>query len=264
MTHVILNLRLFIHIYQKFQSSIIDFPLAVGFLALLVNTNEKLQSQSLVEPILRAICYHAEEVPDESSRAAAVDALSALSSLSLNLLALIIQRREVVESWMAPLTGRPQEQAAVLLTVARVVNALGDSLSESNASSDLLFTLVNHIGEKKRSDTLEFLIKAARIPVTEVKHAAYALLSAVARFGGGRALQWMLESEHFMLLISDTSTENSKEGMEWKFELIVQLRQNPKYALLAEAVRNRIDHLHSFGPYRPETTRMAELVTERL
>lgn len=137
-----------------------------------------------------------------------------------------------------------------------------ESKSESDLKPELetvtdfkksLFTMVGRI---KGVETVHYLVKAAKQPVSSIRNAAMDFIrSVVGQLPGGWGIRLLFNNgfnpsqSEFWTYLKDRTTEFSKEGKDFKFAIILALSESPYLQLLGEEVVNHLKLMASQGPY---------------
>ena len=207
--------------------------------------------------------------PESSQRVAGMVALATYGGSSVAALRQILKDSDLLDSWLTNFSSINEIRAAALNSVALILdsNALGsipsttvfESAGASPAdASDLKRGLVERISVCfKGLSTVAYLLKIARTPTDDLKHAALNLLRSIISNTGRWGTQLVMSDTEFLRYLEDTTTEYSRVGHEMKFSCVDALWQSDSKQLLNEDIVRRIEALIKRGPFFT-SARMAE------
>jgi len=239
----------------------------------------------LMAKFLRAVLSNI-EATDEANRFSALHAVSAFASSSEGALELVTSDEQIMSCWLSLLnTGRTDLKAAALFSIARLIRAVPVSLLTPSSSSlppsgeskggeiepqdeepervrEIKKRVFEQVGRIKKQDTVAFLVQISRQPITEMRHASMDLICAVAqqKSGWGLELLYQKPAASFKEFLEDRGTEHTKEGRVWKFAIMEAIASNPRFQLLAEGIKAKIQNMLREGPFH-KPAEMSELMT---
>lgn len=197
--------------------------------------------------------HNMEGATGELDRLARMDAISSFAGASADALALVLQDPVTRDGWLSLNVSQPKLKAAILVSVARVLDPLAEHLeSESllhapaDAPADLL-KLYALLGRTNRQESTSMLLTLARSPLPEIRFAVYALLRAVTKLSTGG--QVLLSTAGFVDFLLSREGETTKEGREGRHALVEAIHASPVKGLLAEGIVNKLETYVAQGPH---------------
>lgn len=191
--------------------------------------------------------------PLEANRISGIRACTDFASSSIEGLSTLLNDRDVMPAWVS-LTkkGSVDLQAAVYHSFAEVLESQSKSESSaehsiSSASRAEVDGIVHRFYESigvcmdLRISTSEFVFRAVRQPIIEVRSGGLHLIAALARFTWG--VEAIFSVDGFPAFVTDWHTEFSQVTREWKYLLIKNLTENASIGILQDAI---VDHLRLF------------------
>lgn len=183
-----------------------------------------------------------------------------------------------LSAWMSLLhTGKSELVAAGLFALAHVLlhpdekyatAAIGnvpttDSPSIPNAEevAGLKRRLVNAVGIARNTQSIKFLLKTARQPVSPLRVAAMDVMHAMIKQVWGLTMLTGIGAEstasstssitqsEFLQYLVDRTTEMDKEGKDAKFEIILAVKDSPHFGTLSADAQVAIDRMIAQGAY---------------
>jgi len=214
--------------------------------------------------------------PEQTSRFVGLFAIAEFASSSEKAMEMMFSNDDLMSTWVSLLNSPKTElKASVLHSIARVIDSniqsspeaeskaeqtvLDAAISSSNsiplADSEQVklrkLSLLSMVGRVKKTSPLTFLLLCVKQPISEVRHAAYETLAALARRPTGWGLQILFEdpTSGFKEFLEDYGSEFSKEGKEWKFSVVAAIAENTMISHVREDVEQFIRKRVLQGPY---------------
>ena len=184
---------------------------------------------------------------DEGERTSALSTLTAVCSLSVHSLHLVLCHQTLVETWYSLINKGPDSQAALIHSITTVllyhkhVRANGANSNIASASSGVLvhgehdmFKLVDMIGKARSgaTTTMPFIIKLASQPIDNLHIAASRLFEALCLQDDGWGVNYCFSSYEFFSYLNNRALEHGKEQMDAKYSVILALSKNIRYRML--------------------------------
>jgi hypothetical protein len=193
--------------------------------------------------------HNMEGATGELDRLARMDAISSFAGASADALALVLQDPVTRDGWLSLNVSQPKLKAAILVSVARVLDPLTEHVeggSLRHAPADLL-KLYALLGRTNRQESTSMLLTLARSPLPEIRFSVYALLQAVTKLSTGG--QVLLSTAGFVDFLLSREGETTKEGREGRYALVEAIHASPVKGLLAEGIVNKLEAYVSQGPH---------------
>lgn len=204
---------------------------------------------------------HNFEGSGELDRLAMIDAISSFAGASPDALTLVLNDPVTREGWLALNVSQSKLKAAILVSVAHVINQpFGNQQHQENASwnADLL-KLYSLVGRTNNQESTTMLLNFGKSPLPEIRLGCYTLLEAVAKLPtGGQAL---LSTAGFIDFLLSREGEKTKEGREGRFAIVKAINNSPVKGLLANDIVKKIETHVAQGPHYVKTIPW-ELATE--
>lgn len=236
------------HYVVKLAGGVADVPsdaMLGGFALKVVATFCKLlrphcsQENTLMHSFLAALHHNVET--GEIDRMAFVVAISALASSSDSALDRVMEDEVTRQAWLDMSVAQPKVKAAILISVAEVIEEL-------SISRELAMKLFTVLGSPGGPDATDVLMKLAISPIVEVRVSVYTLLRAVADCLPTGS-QVLLSHHGFFDMLMDREKETTKNGREARYEIIKAIIESPVASMLADEIVKRMkDYLHE-GPH---------------
>ncbi|OQR94619.1 hypothetical protein THRCLA_08137 [Thraustotheca clavata] len=200
---------------------------------------------------------------DNLQKIAAMDAIAAFASASLNELELFLQHKTLITLFFLNAQSTVMEVksncivalATIMARPTRLVVSVNAIPDESHGIWLLNQKLFASLGG--RLSPMDYLMECLRQPFDTIRVAVYTLLQAVAAQGHPWGLQVLLAYGGFIEFVVDRRTEPSKSTREWKFALADAICASSYCGLLGQQQLQSIKDYVSQGPYagamaRPE------------
>jgi hypothetical protein len=207
---------------------------------------------------------HNFDTSGEIDRLAMIDAISSFASASPDALELVLDDQIIRERWLLLAVAQPELKAAILYSIARVMNPQQDYhlLNNSNnnnniapSNNTLCMKLYATVGQcNGNRDVTEICMSLAQSPVPETRLGAYALLEAVARQSTG-AQVLLSHPDFYDFLITRQVVETITEGKEGKYAIVVAVLQSDARGLLADKIVKALTTYVEQGPHYVQTQR---------
>ena len=179
-----------------------------------------------------------------------------LASLSPHIVKRVCDDTPLMEIMLALMDSTPQVQGVFLNGVAMIFEKYTDieysTVSEQDLVHKVLKDFFIKIGNVKGSvSTLGFLYEQLRKPLSEIRHGSYRLMSAIVSFEPTFAIVSLFQLPGFYDYIHERSTEFSKEGKEWKYNLITVIHSKATSAgiALGDKIFASLNKIIDQGPY---------------
>jgi hypothetical protein len=163
---------------------------------------------------------------DAAFRLAGIKSLASFAASGVDALQQVLTDSSLIEDWLSNLSSTNEMQAICLHSIAKVLSShvhLHEILSSRDDMttvkrniSDLYKSLLVQVGAVKRTSASSYLIKVAKNPVNESRHAAFDVMRAIASQDESWGLQMLYNNPDFRPFIEDRTTEFSKEGKVFK------------------------------------------------
>ncbi|OQR91875.1 hypothetical protein ACHHYP_04281 [Achlya hypogyna] len=205
---------------------------------------------------------------DLLQKIAAMDAIAAFASASVNELGLLLQHKTLMALFLQCATSTVLEvKANCFMAVATILARPTRLGASANAVPDEAAVIWEHhealfraLGASRPS-TMHLLMDTLRQPFEEIRVAVYTLLQAVTAQGHPWGVRTLLTYGGFVEYLLDRSTEPTKTTREWKFALVDGLLASSYRHLLGAPQRQDLDGFLAQGPYAGKSGR-AELLLE--
>eukprot|EP00977_Amphora_coffeiformis_P018032 scaffold6091_cov164-Amphora_coffeaeformis.AAC.16 len=185
----------------------------------------------------------------ELDRLAVMDAISSFAGASPDALALVLNDPVTREGWLSLNVSQSKLKAAILVSVARVIDPPPEHLHDGtsrHSSADLL-KLYSFVGRANNQESTAMLLNFARSPLPEIRLGAYALLESVVKLPSGG--QVLLSTDKFIDFLLSREGENTKEGREGRFAIVEAINQSPVKGLLSADIVRKIEKHVVEGPH---------------
>ena len=194
---------------------------------------------------------HNFEGSGELDRLAMIDAISSFAGASPDALELVLNDPVTREGWLSVNVSQSKLKAAILVSVAHVINPppnrveYRDNLSRLSQSDSL--KLYSFVGRTNNQESTAMLLNFGKSPLPEIRLAAYALLEAVAKLPAGG--QVLLSTANFIDFLLSREGEKTKEGREGRFAIVKAINESPVKGLLADEISSKIEKYVAEGPH---------------
>ena len=185
----------------------------------------------------------------ELDRLAVMDAISSFAGASPDALTLVLNDPVTREGWLSLNVSQPKLKAAILVSVARVIDPLPEHAYDGatrHSSADLL-KLYSFVGRANNQESTAMLLNFTRSPLPEIRLGAYALLEAVVKLPSGG--QVLLSTANFIDFLLSREGESTKEGREGRFAIVEAINQSPVKGLLSTEIIRKIEKHVAEGPH---------------
>ena len=205
---------------------------------------------------------------NDLERLSYIDAISSLASTSPAALHMILDDPITCEGWLLLNVAQPKIKAAILVSIANVVDhpkaisdgrasytpLLSSSTTVSNETCMKLFSTLGRVNGRSsgynHSDTTELLLKLVQSPIHEIRFGVYRLFEAISKYSmGGQVL--MTNSNFYTNFLTQRDTiETTYEGRILKFNIVQALHANGSLKqLLSNDVITQLEQYLSQGPH---------------
>ena len=205
---------------------------------------------------------------NDLERLSYIDAISSLASTSPAALHMILDDPNTCEGWLLLNVAQPKIKAAILVSIANVVDhpkaisdgrasytpLLSSSTTVSNETCMKLFSTLGRVNGRSsgyyHSDTTELLLKLVQSPIHEIRFGVYRLFEAISKYSmGGQVL--MTNSNFYTNFLTQRDTiETTYEGRILKFNIVQALHANGSLKqLLSNDVITQLEQYLSQGPH---------------
>jgi Proteasome non-ATPase 26S subunit len=209
----------------------------------------------------------------ENDRLALIDAISSFASASSEALAMVLNDPEIRRAWLSLSVAQPKLKAAILFSVAMVLDPSRSHESTSGAvhgevppPSDVPFPdnamgmrLFSQLGQTNNDEGTALVLSLAKSALPEVRLSSYALLGSVAKLQTGGQL--LFTHADFLEFLLERRNEATVEGREAKWELVRTVLSSPVTGLLAQEIVRKLEAYVKEGPHYRKVQRW-ELATD--
>jgi hypothetical protein len=209
----------------------------------------------------------------ELDRLAMIDAISSFAAIGNEALDIILQDTILKTSWLSLAVAQPKLKSVILHSVAMVLTetpsrddddaVMGDTDEVPSSTVGAIGSMIDDIHAMKlfaalascnsgRQNTTELLLTAARSPLIELRLGSYTVITAVAKRGTG-AQVLLTSSGFYEFLITRDQMENTKEGREAKYNIVVAVLKSDARGLLADKIVKALETYVKDGPHYVKT-----------
>lgn len=229
----------------------------------------------LLARFIRAVLQNIDSNAD-GQRYAALHALATFASSSETACLIILNDKGILDSWTTLLRSpKPELRGAVLFSIAKVIHSrvcecpgagAGGvrrecvECADSEAARSAKLALFHATGEPHHLPAVKYLVNAARQPVSEMRHAACALLAAMAQSSWGLHALFENPEHGFWEYIQYEHSGSTKIEKEWKFEVLSSCSKSPGLHHLRDDVKVFIKQRVQAGAYFVPAEPMEPLV----
>ena len=177
----------------------------------------------------------------EVDRLAMIDVISSFAGASADALTLVLNDPVTREGWLSLRNvSQAKLKAAILVSVAHVLNPKFQQQQEHRHSSADLLKLYSFVGRSNDEESTAMLLNFGKSPMPELRLGTYKLSA------GGQVL---LSAANFLEFLLDREREKTKEGREGRFGIVKAINESPVKGLLANEIVKKIERHISEGPH---------------
>ena len=206
---------------------------------------------------------------NELDRLAYIDAISSLASTSAAALHMVLDDPVTCEGWLRLNVAQPKIKAAILVSVANVLDRPNALLLDGIANSTLplssptvtsneicmkLFASLGRVNGTSsginHTDTTELLLKLVRSPIPEIRFGAYRLFESISKYSTGGQVLMTNSNFYANFLMQRDTIETTYEGRILKYNIVQALYDNSTLKqLLSNDIVTQLDQYLSQGPH---------------
>jgi hypothetical protein len=220
---------------------------------------DNLQLANILRRFLLCLQEQLEE-PREEAKVAGLSALTDFALCSPAALTVVMSDAGLRDTWLSLINSKVDVQAAVMNSVAQIVEneyfisspVSGSSVGESSSNGlydDLKKAIVAELASKRRLTVPGLITKFVFQPVDSLRVGALRLVKALGTLPTGWGLLLLFQDPSLKEFLVTAGTEVTRDCKEAKYEAIAIIAQNPQVSHFGGDLEAKLKKLVAHGPY---------------